>query len=109
MNWGGPEFVLGIIAIGTIGGFLKTWARARHGVPDPVPGGRRKGRYVQQQTEEVERLKAENSRLVDRLEASEDRLAVLERIVTDKSYSLADEIEALRDREPRLEDRSKTI
>jgi len=34
---------------------------------------------------------------------------VLERIVTDKSYHLADEIESLRDREPKLTDRSKTI
>ena len=39
---------------------------------------------------------------------AEDRLAVLERIVTDKSYNLADEIEALRDRKPKLEDGSKT-
>ena len=42
-------------------------------------------------------------RLTDRLEASEDRLAVLERIVTDKSYSLASEIEALREEPARLE------
>lgn len=107
---GGQEFVLVIIAIGSVGGVLRTWVRAKHGMPDPSPHEhRRRGRHSQQDAAEVERLKAENSRLTDRLEASEDRLAVLERIVTDKSYNLADEIEALRDRKPKLEDGSKTL
>ena len=35
-----------------------------------------------------------------RLEACEDRIAVLEQIVTDKSYDVSRQIEALRDREP---------
>lgn len=111
MSFGSPEFVLGIIAIATMGGVLRTWARAKHGMPDPEVRGHRLrgGRHGQQDAAEVERLKSENARLTDRLEASEDRLAVLERIVTDKSYNLADEIEALRDREPKLEDRSKTL
>ena len=101
MNWGGPEFVLGIIAIATLGGILKTWVRAQHGLPEREHRGRR-GRRAAEDTAEVERLKAENARLTDRLEASEDRLAVLERIVTDKSYSLASEIEALREEPARL-------
>jgi len=37
-----------------------------------------------------------NAKLVERLNAHEDRLKVLERIVTDRGYSLSDEIEALR-------------
>ena len=49
--------------------------------------------------------KRESLSAPDRLEASEDRLAVLERIVTDKSYSLASEIEALREQPARLEDK----
>ena len=102
MNWGGPEFVLGIIAIATLGGILKTWVRAQHGLPDPEHRGRRGRRHGAEDAAEVERLKAENARLTDRLEASEDRLAVLERIVTDKSYSLASEIEALREEPARL-------
>ena len=106
MNWGGPEFVLGIIALGTLGGMFKTWISAKHGLPMHGMGrrGRLRGR---QDLREVETLKAENDRLIDRLEASEDRLAVLERIVTDKSYHLADEIEALRG--PKLADRTKAI
>jgi len=105
MNWGGPEFVLGIIAIATLGGILKTWVRAQHGLPDCEPGGKRRRRHREENAEEVVRLKAENARLTDRLEASEDRLAVLERIVTDKSYSLASEIEALREQPVRLENK----
>jgi hypothetical protein len=106
MDWGGPEFVLAIIAIATFGGILKTWVRAKHGMPDPGHGhGRRKRFQSAADTEEVLRLKAENARLTDRLEASEDRLAVLERIVTDKSYSLASEIEALREQPARLQDK----
>jgi hypothetical protein len=98
MNWGGPEFVLGMIAIGTIGGTIKMWVRAHHGLPVDE---RRRGRHRDSgDNDEVVRLKAENARLIDRLEASEDRLAVLERIVTDKSYNLASEIEALRDQRP---------
>lgn len=102
MNWGGPEFVIAIIAIATFGGVLKTWVRARHGLPEHQQ--RRRNRHQgTDEAEEVTRLKAENARLTDRLEASEDRLAVLERIVTDKSYNLASEIEALRDEPARLQ------
>jgi hypothetical protein len=81
--------------------------RAKHGLPEERPRGhgRRKRYHVAGESEEVERLKAENSRLTDRLEASEDRLGVLERIVTDKSYSLASEIEALREQPMRLQDK----
>jgi len=108
MNWGGPEFIIAIVAIATFGGIMKTWLHAKHGVPmDERPHGRRGRRHEAGDTEEVQRLKSENARLTDRLEASEDRLAVLERIVTDKSYTLASEIEALRDESVRGEDRSK--
>lgn len=104
MDWGGPEFIIAIIAIATFGGVLKTWVRAKHGLPEREHRHGRRGRnHALGDTAEVERLKAENARLTDRLEASEDRLAVLERIVTDKSYSLASEIEALRNEPNRLE------
>lgn len=106
MDWGGPEFIIAIIAIATFGGILKTWVRAHHGLPDRERPGRRGRRQAAvEDAVEVERLKAENARLTDRLEASEDRLAVLERIVTDKSYNLASEIEALREQPARLQDK----
>jgi hypothetical protein len=31
MNWGGPEFVLAIIALSTGGWLLNNWIRAKHG------------------------------------------------------------------------------
>ncbi|HTM95257.1 MAG TPA: hypothetical protein VL100_05520 [Croceibacterium sp.] len=100
MNWGGPEFVLGIIAIGSLGGIARVWIMAHHGLPVDEHRRGRRHRRGSGDSDEVLRLKTENARLIDRLEASEDRLAVLERIVTDKSYNLASEIEALRDQRP---------
>jgi hypothetical protein len=46
----------------------------------------------------VDGLREENRRLSGRVEAMEDRLIVLEKIVTDSGYTLSHEIEALRDR-----------
>jgi hypothetical protein len=108
MNWGGPEFVIAIIAIGTFGGIMKSWVRAKHGLPPEElrPRGRK---YAERDAGEVARLEAENKRLTGQLEAYEDRLIVLEKIVTDRGYTLANEIEALRDREPKLENRSETL
>ena len=106
MDWGGPEFIIAIVAIATFGGILKTWVRAQHGLPERDRSGRRgRHHHAVEDLAEVERLKSENARLTDRLEASEDRLAVLERIVTDKSYNLASEIEALRDEPARLQNK----
>ena len=71
MDWGGPEFILGIIAIGTFGGIMKTWLRAKHGLlEEERPHGRRGRRQGAGDTEEVQRLKGENARLTDRIEAS---------------------------------------
>ena len=112
MFFGGPDFVLVIIGMAIFAGVLKTAIRARHGLPD-YPGGRRGRRQklagVQDtNTRLVEDLRGENRRLAGRVEAMEDRLIVLEKIVTDSGYGLANEIESLRDRRPAecLEDRS---
>ena len=104
MYFGGPGFVLTIIALAMGAWVFTTWIRAKHGYPlddgagkTIEPSGANKA--------EIARLREENSRLTDQLENYADRLAVLERIVTDKGVLLADEIEALRDQ--RIEDRSK--
>lgn len=94
MEWGGPFFVLGIIAISTIGWLGSSWIRARHGYPLENEWG---GTTQRADDAASERLREENERLKIRLEASEDRLAVLERIVTDRGFQVANEIEALRD------------
>lgn len=102
MDWGGPEFVLAIIAMSMFAGVAKSWIRVKNGLPEREPrrhGRKRRGLDGRlEDSEKVLQLRSENQRLTDRLEASEDRLAVLERIVTDKGYTLAEEIEALRDR-----------
>ena len=105
MNWGGPEFVLAIIAMGTFAGIVKTSIRAKHGLSD-FPGGRRARREIAQRDEssgQVEALKSENRRLTDQVETMQDRLIVLEKIVTDRGSTLASEIEALRDRPKKIE------
>ena len=102
MHFGSPEFVLAIIAMAIFAGVLKTAIRARHGLADPHPHGHggKKARSadLDRLRDENAGLRAENTRLTGRLETYEDRLIVLERIVTDRGYGIAAEIESLRDR-----------
>ena len=96
MNWGGPEFVIAIIALSTGGWLINNWIRATHGYDLEDEWGGKTSRA--DRSAELDGLRGENAKLVERLNAHEDRLKVLERIVTDRGYSLHDEIEALRDR-----------
>lgn len=104
---GGQEFVLIIIGMGTIAGVMKASIAARHGQPMWGPPSwkqreraARRGYSLEDNSGEVDTLRSENKRLTDQVETMQDRLIVLERIVTDRGYGLADEIEALRDRKP---------
>jgi hypothetical protein len=103
MQFGSPEFVLAIIGMAMFAGVMKTAIRSKHGLSD-FPVGRHGRRALRDQREDnsalVTTLKAENQRLTDQVETMQDRLIVLEKIVTDRGYSLAHEIEALRDRQP---------
>ncbi|BBC74061.1 conserved hypothetical protein [Altererythrobacter sp. B11] len=94
MNWGGPEFVLTIILLSTAGWLVNNWIRARHGYALEDEWGGKTERASDAET--ITRLREENERLVLRLTASEDRLAVLEKIVTEPGYHLSAEIEKLR-------------
>lgn len=87
-------FVLLIIAISTAGWVINNWIRAKHGYALEDEWG---GRTEKSESAETERLRAENKELHNKLDAVQDRMVVLEKIVTDRGYSLADEIEALRD------------
>jgi hypothetical protein len=106
MQFGSPEFVLAIIGMAMFAGVMKTAVRAKHGLPedDCSSASRRRGRRSALETPrddgsaQVVTLKAENKRLTDQVETMQDRLIVLEKIVTDRGYTLASEIEALRDR-----------
>ena len=104
MDWGSPEFVLWIIGMAMVAGVIKTAIRAKNGMPEfPGHGGKHGRRQEiaalrEQNSGQLENLNSENRRLSGRVEKLEDRLIVLEKIVTDGSYNLANEIEALRDR-----------
>ncbi len=97
MDWGGPGFVIAIVAISTLGWLVSTWIRARHGYPienewsgvshkGDRPAGERKLALL---TEENARLNGQVSRL-------EERIATLERIATDPAERTAREIDGLR-------------
>lgn len=94
MDFGSPAFVIAIIAVSYGAWILNNWIRAKHGYDLEDEWG---GKTSQRDSEETKRLKAENSELNHKLDAMQDRMIVLEKIVTDRGYSLSDEIEALRD------------
>lgn len=87
--------LLGVLGI--VGWIFTTWLRVRHGYPLENSWG--KAVYPRTSDETTERLKlisAENAQLRAELSAVKDRLATVERIVTDGSYRLDREIDALR-------------
>lgn len=94
MDFGGPSFVVMIIAMSMGGWLINNWIRAKHGYALEDEWG---GKTERKDTAETQRLQAENKALHDKLDAMQDRMIVLEKIVTDRGYSLAEEIEALRD------------
>jgi len=95
MDFGGPTFVLAIIAISTIGWIATSWIRARHGYPVEGEWGGKTIKPVAD-SKANEALKAENAELREQIAHFADRVKVLERIVTDKSVNVAAQIEALR-------------
>lgn len=100
MDWGGPAFVIAIIAVSTGGWLINNWIRAKHGYSLENEWG---GMTEPTDGAETKRLREENRALHDKLDAMQDRMIVLEKIVTDRGYSLREEIEALRER-PRPDD-----
>jgi ABC-type phosphate transport system auxiliary subunit len=94
MNWGSPEFVLIIIALSTSGWLVNNWIRARHGYALEDEWGGKTARSDEEGA--IKALRAENDVLRQQLQTVQDRLANVERIVTDSSYGLTEQIEALR-------------
>ncbi|MFN2099948.1 hypothetical protein [Altererythrobacter sp. MF3-039] len=93
MDWGGPGFVLTIIGLAMISWLINNWIRAKHGYALEDEWG---GKTLPSESKAAKRLEAENRALHEKLDAMQDRMVVLEKIVTDRGYSLADEIEGLR-------------
>lgn len=90
--------VIGIVGVAAmVAWVLTTWIRVRNGYP--LESGWGKALYPQRNDEAMERIKLlsqENAQLRAELGSIKDRLANVERIVTDSSHMLDREIEALR-------------
>ena len=96
MNFGGPVFVLAIIAITTLGWVITTAIRARHGYPLDGEWGGTVHKQDPAADERTKALATENDQLKATVGKLEERLKVLERIATDPSRQLADDIDRLR-------------
>lgn len=91
----GSGLLLGGLAIA--GWIFTTWLRVRHGYPLENSWGN--AVYPQKNEEMVERIRLigqENAQLRAEIGSMKDRLAVVERIVTDEGHALTMEIERLR-------------
>lgn len=85
------------ITIGPVAWAFSNWTRARHGYPIET----RKGVLVSRDgpvatDRQIELLSSENERLTGQIGRLEERIAVLERIVTDPADRTAREIDTLR-------------
>ena len=90
-------FIAVIVSIAIGGWVITTWLRIKHGYP--LDGAWGQAVYPKASDETMERVKllsAENAQLRAELGSIKDRLATVERIVTDDSHRLTQEIEALR-------------
>ena len=96
MSWGGPGFVIAIIAMSTIGWIATTWIRARHGYPLENEWSGTVKRSDPDAERKLALLGNENDTLRGQIGRLEERLAVLERIATDPAERTARDIEALR-------------
>lgn len=97
MDWGGPTFVVLIIAITTAGWLINNWIRAKHGYELEDEWGGKTARSDPKAERKVELLTNENEQLRGQIGRLEERLSVLERIATDPTKRLEDEFAKLRD------------
>jgi hypothetical protein len=90
-------FIALMVSIAVGGWVITTWMRIKNGYPLETSWG--KAIYPQKNEEMAERVKlitSENAQLRAELGSIKDRLATVERIVTDDSHRLTQEIDALR-------------
>ncbi len=90
--------LLAIVGLAAVGGWIfTTWLRVKHGYP--LDGAWGQAIYPKTSDEAMERIKllsTENAQLRAELGSIKDRMATVERIVTDDSHRLTNEIESLR-------------
>lgn len=99
MSWGGPTFVIAIIALSIGGWMFTTWIRAKHGYPVENEWGGTVHRTDPDADRKIALLTDDNAKLADKIGRLEDRISVLERIATDANgpaAQLADQIDRLR-------------
>ena len=95
MGFGSPAFVIAIVAMAMAAWVITTFIRARHGYPLSDDWGNAV-HPVRHNDDETKALAAENKALKDTVSRLEERLKVLERIATDPTKRLSDEIDQLR-------------
>jgi hypothetical protein len=96
MNWGSPAFVLAIIAMSYAAWLITSWIRAKHGYPIENEWGGTVHQVKREDDETTKALVTENQQLKETVGRLEERLKVLERIATDPTKRLSDEIDGLR-------------
>ncbi len=96
MNFGGSGFIAIIVVVCTAGWLINNWIRAKHGYPLEDEWGGKTAKGDPTADRKIELLTSENEGLNNKVSHLEERIAVLERIVTDKAGRLSDEIENLR-------------
>jgi len=94
MQFGGPSFVITIVALSMAAWVITTLIRARYGYPLSDDCGKMVHRSRDDPA--ATSLVAENAQLKSTVGKLEDRIKVLERIATDPSGRLSLEIEELR-------------
>ncbi|TSB04421.1 hypothetical protein [Sphingorhabdus contaminans] len=96
MSIGGSSFIVAIVLICTAGWIINNWIRARHGYPLENEWGGTTPKVDVDAERKITLLTNENESLNGKIGNLEERIAVLERIVTDKAGRLSEEIEKLR-------------
>lgn len=88
---------VGIGLLGVIGWIFTTWLRIKNGYPlESMWGSSMHPATDNEAKERIKLLSQENAQLRAEIGSIKDRLAVVERIVTDGSHTLVQEIEMLR-------------
>ena len=90
-------FIAIIVSVTVAGWVATTWLRIKNGYPlDGAWGQAVYPKTDQEAAERIRLLSSENAQLRAELGSVKDRLATVERIVTDDSHRLTQEIDALR-------------
>ena len=92
----GPDTIIWIVALCTAGWVINNWIRAKHGYPLEDEWGGKTTNELPESERKIGLLTSENEQLGGKISRLEERIAVLERIATEKGVRLADEIESLR-------------